>query len=60
MLIALLAFFVRSESESVKFRSEAFSVMLAIALLMFVWAIIGRSSTSVTACTTRSTPWPVA
>ncbi len=41
LLIALLAFFVRSESESVKFRSEAFSVMLAVALLLLAWTIIG-------------------
>jgi simple sugar transport system permease protein len=41
VIVALLAFFVRSESESVKFRSEAFSVMLVVALLLFVWAIIG-------------------
>lgn len=40
VLIALLAFFVRSESESVKFRSEAFSVMLVLALLVFVWTIV--------------------
>ncbi len=36
-----LAFFVRAESESVKFRSEAFSVMLVIALLVAAWAIMG-------------------
>jgi len=40
VLIALLAFFVRSESESVKFRSEAFSVMLVVALLLLTWTIV--------------------
>lgn len=34
------AFFVRSQSESVKFRSEAFSVMLAVALLLLAWAVV--------------------
>lgn len=45
MLSALLlfgmAFFVRSESQSVRFRTEAFSVMLGVALLVFVWAVLG-------------------
>ena len=36
-----LAFFVQSESESEKFRSEAFSVMLVVALLIAVWAVLG-------------------
>jgi simple sugar transport system permease protein len=40
-LIAGLALFIRSQSAAVKFRSEAFSVMLAIALLVAVWAIVG-------------------
>jgi ribose/xylose/arabinose/galactoside ABC-type transport system permease subunit len=37
--VAFSAFFVRSESAAVKFRSEAFSVMLALAGIMVVWAI---------------------
>jgi ribose/xylose/arabinose/galactoside ABC-type transport system permease subunit len=40
-LIVGLAFFVRWESESVKFRSEAFSVMLGVALLALVWVVLG-------------------
>ncbi len=36
-----MAFFVRSESQSVRFRTEAFSVMLGIALLLFVWSVLG-------------------
>jgi ribose/xylose/arabinose/galactoside ABC-type transport system permease subunit len=36
-----LAFFVRWESESVKFRSEAFSVMLGVALFVLAWALLG-------------------
>jgi ribose/xylose/arabinose/galactoside ABC-type transport system permease subunit len=36
-----LAFFIRNESQAVKFRTEAFSVMLAIALIVVVWAILG-------------------
>ena len=40
LVIAGLAFFIRSQSESEKFRSELFSVMLVIALLMVVWAVL--------------------
>lgn len=40
-LVAVMAFFVRSESASVKFRSEAFSVMLGVALLILAWVVIG-------------------
>jgi simple sugar transport system permease protein len=40
MLVGL-AFFVRAESESVKFRSEAFGAMLAVAMLMLAWAVLG-------------------
>ncbi len=36
-----LAFFIRSESTAVKFRSEAFGVMLAVALIVAIWAILG-------------------
>jgi ribose/xylose/arabinose/galactoside ABC-type transport system permease subunit len=36
-----LAFFIRSQSTSVKFRTEAFSVMLGIALIVAIWAILG-------------------
>ncbi|MGH1491495.1 MAG: ABC transporter permease [Acidimicrobiales bacterium] len=35
-----LAFFIRNESASVKFRSELFSVLLGAALIMIVWAVI--------------------
>ncbi len=34
------AFFIRSESATPKFRTEVFSVMLAIAALMATWAIV--------------------
>ncbi len=40
-VLVVLAFFVRSQSESVKFRTEAFSVLLIIAALMAVWSIAG-------------------
>ena len=39
-MIVGLAFFVRSQSESEKFRSEAFSVMLVVALLVLEWAVL--------------------
>jgi ribose/xylose/arabinose/galactoside ABC-type transport system permease subunit len=35
-----LAFFIRNESVSVKFRTELFSVMLAAALALVVWAVV--------------------
>lgn len=35
-----LAFFVRSESTSPKFRAELFSVMLLVAAVMFTWAVV--------------------
>jgi ribose/xylose/arabinose/galactoside ABC-type transport system permease subunit len=41
LLLLGMAFFVRSESKSVRFRTEGFSVMLGIALLVFTWSIIG-------------------
>jgi ribose/xylose/arabinose/galactoside ABC-type transport system permease subunit len=41
LLLLGMAFFVRSESQSVRFRTEAFSVMLGIALLVFAWSILG-------------------
>lgn len=41
LLLGAMAFFVRSESQSVRFRTEAFSVMLGIALLVFVWSVLG-------------------
>lgn len=40
-LLAVVAFLVRAESESEKYRAEAFSVILALALLMLAWAIVG-------------------
>ncbi|MGI9598994.1 MAG: ABC transporter permease [Acidimicrobiales bacterium] len=36
----VVAFFIRNESVSVKFRSELFAVLLGAALAVFVWAII--------------------
>ncbi len=39
-LVVAIAFFIRSESASPKFRTEVFSIMLAIAALMAVWAIV--------------------
>jgi ribose/xylose/arabinose/galactoside ABC-type transport system permease subunit len=41
LLLLGMAFFVRSESQSVRFRSEGFSVMLGVALLVFAWSILG-------------------
>ena len=40
-IIVVLAFVVQNESESVKFRAEAFSVMLVVALLLASWAVMG-------------------
>lgn len=39
--MVFLAFFVRSESESVKFRSEGFGVMLGLALAVVAWLVLG-------------------
>jgi ribose/xylose/arabinose/galactoside ABC-type transport system permease subunit len=39
--LVVMAFFIRSESASVKFRSEAFSVILGVALFVLVWTILG-------------------
>ncbi len=36
-----MAFFVKSESTSVKFRSEAFSVMLGLGLFVLAWIVVG-------------------
>ncbi len=40
LVMAGLAFFIRSESQSPKFRTEVFSVMLLMAALVFTWAIV--------------------
>jgi ribose/xylose/arabinose/galactoside ABC-type transport system permease subunit len=40
LAIAGLAFFIRDQSSAEKFRSELFSVLLATALVVFVWAVI--------------------
>ena len=40
VITALLAFFIRSESTSPKFRTEVFSVMLLVAALVFTWAVV--------------------
>ncbi len=41
LITAALAFFMQSQSSAAKFRSEAFSVMLGLALVVLVWAILG-------------------
>jgi len=40
-LLGVMAFFVRSQSVSVKFRAEAFSVMLAVTLVVIAWVVLG-------------------
>jgi ribose/xylose/arabinose/galactoside ABC-type transport system permease subunit len=40
-LLVVMAFFIRSQSESVKFRSEGFSVLLGVAAFMFAWVVLG-------------------
>ena len=37
---AAVAFYVRNESTAVKFRSELFTVLLVLALAIFVWALL--------------------
>ncbi|MEM8707809.1 MAG: hypothetical protein AAGE98_15195, partial [Actinomycetota bacterium] len=39
VLLVVMAFFIQSESASTKFRAEAFSVILAFAAIMAVWAV---------------------
>jgi ribose/xylose/arabinose/galactoside ABC-type transport system permease subunit len=39
--VTAMAFFVRAQSESVKFRAEGFGVLLGVALLMATWLVIG-------------------
>ncbi len=39
--LVAVAFVGQAQSESVKFRAEAFSVVLALALVQFVWAVLG-------------------
>jgi ribose/xylose/arabinose/galactoside ABC-type transport system permease subunit len=39
--LVVMAFFVRNESESVKFRTEAFSVLLGASLFVVAWVILG-------------------
>lgn len=41
VMMVAMAFFVRSESESVKFRTEAFSVILGVALFALIWLVMG-------------------
>lgn len=41
VMIVAMAFFVRSESESVKFRAEAFGVILGVALFSLTWLVMG-------------------
>ena len=40
-VLAFMAFFIRSQSEAAKFRSELFATVLFVALLMFAWAVCG-------------------
>lgn len=37
--VAAMAFFIRSESGTQKFRGQVFAIMLAIAALMLIWAV---------------------
>jgi ribose/xylose/arabinose/galactoside ABC-type transport system permease subunit len=39
--LVVMAFFIRSESQAVKFRTEAFSVILGVALFVVAWTILG-------------------
>jgi len=39
LALVVMAFFIQSESASAKFRAQAFSVMLAIAAVMAIWAV---------------------
>ncbi len=39
--LVVMAFFIRNESESVKFRTEAFSVILGVALFVLAWTLLG-------------------
>jgi ribose/xylose/arabinose/galactoside ABC-type transport system permease subunit len=39
-VVVVMAFFIRSESVSVKFRSEAFGVMLGVALFLLAWMVL--------------------
>ena len=39
VITVAMAFFVRSQSETPKFRTQAFSVMLAIGTIMAIWAL---------------------
>lgn len=41
VLLVAMAFFIRSESESVKFRAEGFGVLLGLALLAAAWVVLG-------------------
>jgi ribose/xylose/arabinose/galactoside ABC-type transport system permease subunit len=39
--LLVIAFFIRSESQSVKFRAEAFGVLLGVVLLAVAWLVLG-------------------
>ncbi|MEJ7801376.1 MAG: hypothetical protein WKF60_12710, partial [Ilumatobacter sp.] len=41
IMLVLVAFVMRAQSEAVKFRSEAFSAVLAMALMVLVWGAVG-------------------
>src|SRR5690606_29228387 len=40
-IVLVLAFFIRSESTSVKFRTEAFSCLLGVGLFLLAWIVLG-------------------
>jgi ribose/xylose/arabinose/galactoside ABC-type transport system permease subunit len=39
--LVVMAFFIQSESEAVKFRTEAFSAVLGLALFVLLWTLLG-------------------
>ncbi|MDW3215741.1 MAG: hypothetical protein R8G01_17210 [Ilumatobacteraceae bacterium] len=40
-MVTTTAFVVQAQSEAVKFRAETFSVLLALALMVLVWGVVG-------------------
>lgn len=40
VIVVVMAFFVRQQSTSVKFRAEAFSVLLGVALFLLAWLVL--------------------
>lgn len=41
VILLVMAFFVRSQSQSVKFRAEGFGAMLVVAMLVVTWLVLG-------------------